>query len=202
MDNLRDLIKINLKDTDGIIVGGTTYKLANGSNIMMMCKGYPAITWDNYINSQENLHIKITTTKTLSDTLGPVKFSGNIRPTIKLHVYVPISEDVPTRAQYAAMTGSTFLSFYLLYNMWRYPHRMYLNDLLDNSVIPRVDYPLNILINNNDLLDQTIFTSAGVPVILKRMVFTGEGYITHEETKNQEAVMEYDLEFMVDNYGT
>ncbi len=202
MDTPKDLININLTDKDGIIVGSTTYKLANGAKIIMYCKGYPTITWDNYINPQENLHTKITTTNTLSNTLGPVKFSGNIRPTIKLHIFVPVSASVPSRTAYNAMTGTTAMSFYLLYNLWRYPHRVYLNDLIDNTAIPNVDYPINILINRKDLLDQTIFTSDGVPVVLKKISFIGEGYISHEDTVKKESALEYELEFLIDNYGT
>ncbi len=202
MDRPKDLICINLTDKDGIVVNNTLYKIANGAKIIMYCKGYPVITWDNYTNTQENMHTKITTTNTLSNELGPVKFSGNMRPTIKLQIYVPINDSVPTQAAYASMSGSTPITFYLLYNLWRYPHRIYLNDLLDNTEIPNVDYPINILINRKDLLGQTIFSADGVPVVLKKVSFMGEGYLSHADTINKESAFEYELEFLIDNYGT
>jgi len=202
MDKLRDLIQINLTDKDGITVGGTNYKVANGAKILMYTKGYPTISFDNYINTTENMNSNVTTTNTLSTALGPVKFSGNMRPTIDINIMIPISTTVNTRAEYAAMTGQTFMTTYLLYNLWRYPHRIYLNDLITNTEIPNTDYPINILINRTDLLNQVIFSSDGIPVILKSVSQTGEQIFTHKDTQKEETWFEYKLSFVVDNYAT
>lgn len=201
MDQLKDLIKINITDKDGITVDSTNYKLANGAKIILITKGYPHLSFDNYLNSQENLHTSRTLTSTLSKELGPTKFSGNKRPTITMDVLIPVMINTPTRAQYATMTGTTYLTHYLLYNMWRYPHRMYLNDLINNATIPRIDYPINILINNKDLLNQTTFNSDGVPVILQSFSQTGEQIVQHQDTLKEETFFEYKLTFLVDNYG-
>lgn len=203
MNSLRDLIQINLVDKDGITVSSTNYKIANGAKIIMMTDKYPFMNLDNYVNGQENLNSIVSTTNTLSTALGPVKFSGNVRPTIDFNVYIPISTTVNTRAEYAAMTGVTSLTYYLLYNMWRYPHRMYLKDMLDNTISANTntDYPINILINRKDLLDQTVFSADGIPVILKSVMPAGEVTFTHENTKKKETYFSFKLSFLVDNYG-
>lgn len=216
MDYPKDIVIINLNDRDGIIVGGTTYKLANGSNILLRCTKYPTITFDNHINTQENMAIPVTATQTLSSTLGPVKFSGNVRPIIVADIVLTVSNAVPTRTEYAAMTGKTELSFYLLYNMWRYPHRMYLKDMVQSTDTvldyPNLDLPINILmssgscvmpaIDRTDLLGQQIFSSYGVPVILKSISLKNEYITNNKDTLQDEAHFEYTLTFVVDNYGT
>jgi hypothetical protein len=204
MDALKDLIQINLVDKDGITVGSTNYKIANGAKIIMLVKGYPQIHLSNYVNPQENMNSKVTATNTLSTAIGPVKYSGNARPTISVNVLLPISITTPTRAQYAAMTGITPLSYYLLYNIWRYAHRMYLKDMLDNTIADNVnaDYPINILINRTDLLNQTVFSADGVPVVLTSVKPVGEVLFTHSDTKQEETYFEYNLEFMIDIYDT
>jgi hypothetical protein len=201
MDSLKDLIKINITDKDGETIGGTNYKIANGAKIILIAKQYPQMTLENHINPQENLHFPKALENTLSKNLGPIKFSGPIRPTINIQVVIPVSTSVPTRANYAAMTGETYLTYYLLYNMWRYPRRLYLNDLLDNTEIPNVDYPINILINRKDLTDQTIFSSDGIPVVLQSVAPAGEVVIKHTDTLKEETYMEYNLKFVVDDYG-
>ena len=110
------------------------------------------------------------------------------------------------------MTGNTGLSFYLLYNMWRFPHRLYLKDTIQSVEgaldYPNLDLPINILlssssttVNRKDLIGNEIFSSDGVPVILKSIHFKSD-YITHnKDTLTDEAHFEYTLMFIVDNYG-
>jgi len=202
MDNYGDLIKINLVDNDGIIVSGTTYKVANGSKILMFCDSYPIIKFDNNFDTSENQNTIISTTNTLSTVLGPTKFSGNARPVISMNILIPISTTIPTRTQYNAMSGTVAMSFYLLYNLWRYPHRIYLNDMITNNAVPNTDYPINILINRTDLLNQTVFSSLGVPVVLKSVNLVSEESFTHKDTTKEEVWFKYKLEFAIDNYGT
>jgi hypothetical protein len=214
MDYPKDLVIINIKDVDGITVGGSNYKIANGANIILHCTSYPKISFDNYLNNQENLSTPITATKTLTSSLGPVKFSGNSRPTITLDAVITVSNTTPTRTQYAAMTGNTDLSFYLLYNIWRYPHRMYLRDTIQSTegvlIYPNLDLPMNILmsadnttpaIDRTDLLNQKIFNVEGVPVILKSINFKTEYVTQNKDTLTNDAHFEYSLTFLVDNYG-
>lgn len=201
MDNLKGLIKLNLTDKDGIVVSGTTYKLANGSTIYLLTKGYPQISYDNYINPQENLHTPISLTKTLSIGYGPTKFSGNKRLTVTMDVLIPITSTISSRTDYSTMTGATYLNHYLLYNMWRYPHRIYLKDMDDNTSNQNVDYPINILMNRNDLLNQTIFSTDGMPLVLQSISPSGESYVSHKETELQGTFFEYKLTFLVDDYG-
>lgn len=201
MDYPKDIVIINIKDKDGIIVGGTTYKIANGAKILMSCTNYPKINWDNYINTQENLSTKVDVANTLSKSLGPVKFSGNVRPTITLDILITVQNDVPTRENYAAMSGTVAMSHYILYNLWRYPHRLYLTDMVDNTTYTNLDLPINILINRKDLLDQTIFSEDGIPVVLKSITQKNDFTTQDKETLKEQAHFEYTLTFIMDNYG-
>lgn len=212
MDYPKDIVIMNIKDKDGIIVNSNTYKIANGANIMMHCTSYPKIHFDNYINTQENLSQPLTSTQTLSSALGPVKFSGNTRPTITMDVVITVSNNTPDATTYNAMTGKTDLSFYLLYNMWRFPHRLYLRDTIqsvDGTLdYPNLDLPINILlssssttVNRKDLIGNQVFSSDGVPVILKSIHFKSDYITQNKDTLTDEAHFEYTLMFIVDNYG-
>lgn len=218
MDYPKDIVVINIIDKDGIILeDSNTYKLANGQPILLRCTSYPKISFDNYINNQENLSVPLTTSQTLSDALGPVKFSGNVRPMITMDIVITVTNDATnTRTKYATITSPTELSFYLLYNMWRFPHRMYLRDTLQSTEgvldYPNLDLPINILmssdsdvspaIDRKDLIGKQIFTRDGIPVILKSVALKGD-YVAHgKDTLKDEAHFEYTLTFVMDNYGT
>ena len=208
MDNDFGYIQMYLQDINGITVSSTNYKVANGAKIWIPVKSYPIINMTQNINSDGEPSVVMKSTDSYMDRFGKVQYTGYNRPTITLDALIPIDEEVLTRAQYAAVANTSIVScnFYLLFMLGLINHRYYLTDIRPGTVKPALGLPINILTNKaapyadlrNDIFGNEIFSTNGVPVIIKSIQNKGKLILNDNISADETVVMEVKIELMVD----
>lgn len=202
-----EIIKIYLQDIDGITVNDTTYKLAQGAKIFFPLKKYPDITFNSNIGVETDISKPVDGEKSYTEIMGPVANTGFSRPVINLDAIIPINFSVSSENNYfkspttISSTQTVCINYYLLFLMHLHNHRFYLTDIDANNSYPDLGTPINILQNRKDYFGNDIFTSRGVPVVIKNIHITGQMLELKNESNTQTPYLECKIELVVDNYG-
>lgn len=203
-----ETVKIYLQDIDGITISGTNYKIAKGAKILIPIKQYPAISLSSNLGVDTDTSSPVTTTRNFTNILGNVSYTGFARPTITLEALLPIDENVLSQADYFGV-GSSLTSnqvvagnFYLLFNMWIANHTYYLTDVDKEVSKPNLGLPLNILMKRTDIYNNTIFSSSGVPVIIRNISTSGRILNLKTGDDNKEnSYVDCKIDLVIDTYG-
>jgi len=208
MDNDLGIIQIYLQDINGITVSSTNYKVANGAKIWIPVKSYPIINMTYNTNPDGEPSVVMKSTDSYMDRFGKTQYTGYNRPTIILDALLPIDEEVLTRAEYAAVSNTSIVAcnFYLLFMLGMINHRYYLTDIRPGTVKPALGLPINILTNKaapnadlrKDIFNNEIFSTSGIPVIIKSIQNQGKLTINDNISKDETVVMEVKIELLVD----
>jgi len=123
-----------------------------------------------------------------------VLLSGNIYACIQDNT----NKNPSTETSYWELVPNFVLDYYLLFNMWLFNHRYYLTDIKPGTTKSDFGIPINILMNRTDMLNRTIFSTLGVPVIISSITPSGE--MRFDDTSNpKEYLMGVTIELLVDN---
>lgn len=202
MDDIYGYISCYLQDIDGITVGSTTYKIANGAKMLLKIAKYPTVSFKLKVNSVVKPGVPLDNTKTFLEKIGGTKYSGFDRPVISIEAYLPIT-DIDTQANYFgtskySSTSITPMNYYLLWNMAYVNHKYYLTDIKPSESHPDLCLPINILQHRTDIFNKQIFDSSkGVPVVINNISQNGD-LIMDTEKPNDNWWMPVKIELLVD----
>ena len=195
---------ITITDVDGITIGSTTYKIANGAKIYFPVKAYPTMNLSSNVETSTYPALPLDTSTKFLDRLGPTKYSSFKRPQISFTFYVPIDKNVDTQNNYFVSTSKynsnslIVINYYLLFNMWLINHKYYLRDMADNTSKTNLGLPINILMNRNDIFNNEIFSSNGVPVVINNISPTGD-FVNLEINNDNVYAMGFKIVLDIDN---
>ena len=175
---------VTLQDTEGIVIGGTNYKINNGNKISLEVTSFQ-IDLPTKTDLRERNNREFSSSTNYNDLIGEHSFAGPSNIHIKISGIIWANDSERPRNAIGKP-----IDLIDLQNMRVFNHRIYLKDY--HGTETDVLTPIHTLINNTDLLGNTIGDSTkGFPVVVSKISNIRRG---NDSTKGYYITYSLDLE--------